>query len=98
MYECENRKSDEFWEFGHKNHATQTTDMGSRSFRGKIVFSGGSGVIREFLEWLEGLGAKDRGSSKIWGFFGDFCGILESLERFRTYLTFRKPRALLQNL
>jgi hypothetical protein len=38
----------------------------------KTVFSGGSRVIREFLEWLVGLGAKDRGSCKFWGFFGDF--------------------------
>jgi hypothetical protein len=42
------------------------------AFRGKMVFSGGSGVIQEFLEWLEGLGAKDRGSCEFWRFFGDF--------------------------
>jgi hypothetical protein len=28
------------------------------AFRGKIVFSGGSEAILEFLEWLEGLGTK----------------------------------------
>jgi hypothetical protein len=28
------------------------------AFKGKTVFSGGSGVILEFLEWLEGFGAK----------------------------------------
>jgi hypothetical protein len=42
------------------------------AFRGKMVFSGGSGVIQEFLEWLEGLGTKDRGSCEFWRFFGDF--------------------------
>jgi hypothetical protein len=42
------------------------------AFEGKIVFSGGSVAILEFLEWLEGVGAKDRGSSKFWGSFGDF--------------------------
>jgi hypothetical protein len=42
------------------------------AFRGKTVFSGGSGVILDFLECLEGLDAKDRGSCKIWGFSGDF--------------------------
>jgi hypothetical protein len=56
------------------------------AFRGKTVFLGGSRAILEFLEWLEGLGAKDRGSCKIWKFLGDFCGFLECLEWFRTYL------------
>jgi hypothetical protein len=42
-----------------------------------MVFSGGSGVILKFLEWLEGLGTKERGSYEIWGFFRDFCGILK---------------------
>jgi hypothetical protein len=40
-----------------------------------MVSSGGSGVILDFFEWLEGLGAKYRGSCKIWGFseiFGNF--------------------------
>jgi hypothetical protein len=60
--------------------------MGSRSFRGKIVFSEGSGLILKFLEWLEGLWHKRRGSCGIWDFFGDFCGVLEGLEWFRTYL------------
>jgi hypothetical protein len=39
---------------------------------GKTVFSGGSGVILEFLKWLEGLGAKYMGSCEIWGFFEHF--------------------------
>jgi hypothetical protein len=51
-----------------------------------MVFSGGSGVILEFLEWLDGLGAKDRVSCEIWGVFEDFCGILKCLVLFRTYL------------
>jgi hypothetical protein len=51
-----------------------------------MVFSGGSRVILEFLEWLEGLGANDRGSCEVWGFFRDFGGFLECLEPFRTYL------------
>jgi hypothetical protein len=42
------------------------------AFRGKMVILGGSGVIREFFEWLEGLGAKDRLSCKIWGFLWNF--------------------------
>jgi hypothetical protein len=35
---------------------------------GKMVFLGGSRAILEFLEWLEGLGTKDRDSCKIWDF------------------------------
>jgi hypothetical protein len=50
-----------------------------------MVFSGGSGVILEFLEWLEGFGAKDKGSCGVWEIFRDFCGILEGLHWFRTY-------------
>ncbi len=52
-------------------------------FSGKTVFSGGSEEFLQFLEWLEGLGAKYRGSCKIWGFFGDFWEFLECLEWFR---------------
>jgi hypothetical protein len=54
------------------------------TFRGRTVFSGGSGVILEFLEWLEGLGTKDRGLLQNLGFFR-FCGILEGLKWFKTY-------------
>jgi hypothetical protein len=50
-----------------------------------MVFSGGSGAILEFLECLEGLGTKYKGSCEIWGFFCDFCGILVGLEWVRTY-------------
>jgi hypothetical protein len=46
--------------------------MALDTFRGKIVFLGGSGAFMEFLVWLEDLGAKDRGSCKIWGFSGIF--------------------------
>jgi hypothetical protein len=53
---------------------------------GKMVFLGGSGAILEFLEWLEGLGAKDRGSCKFWGFSGIFLckivGIYQILDIF----------------
>jgi hypothetical protein len=35
------------------------------TFRGKTDFSGDSGVILEFFDWLEGLGTKDRGSCEI---------------------------------
>jgi hypothetical protein len=42
--------------------------------RGKMVFSGGFGLILGFLEWLEGFGAKDRGSCGVWEFARDFCG------------------------
>jgi hypothetical protein len=39
---------------------------------GKTVFSGGSGAILEFLEWLDSLGPKDRGSHEIWVNFQGF--------------------------
>jgi hypothetical protein len=65
------------------------------AFRGKTVFLEGSRAILEFLEWLEGLGTKNRGSCKFWGFFrhscefwGFFryiCRILQGLKWFRTY-------------
>jgi hypothetical protein len=45
-----------------ENRAWKQKIRDLEAFRGKMVFSGGSGVILEFLEWLEGLGAKDRGS------------------------------------
>jgi hypothetical protein len=38
------------------------------AFKGKIVFLGDSGAILEFLEWLEGLATKDRGSCDFLGF------------------------------
>jgi hypothetical protein len=60
--------------------------MGSGSFHGKTVFLGGFSVIREFLEWLEGLVTKDRGSCKFREILRGFCGTLECLEWFRTYL------------
>jgi hypothetical protein len=53
--------------------------MGSRSFQGQTVFLGGSGEILEFLEWLEGLGAKYKGSCKIWEFFKDFLSVWSGL-------------------
>jgi hypothetical protein len=54
------------------------------ALRGKMVFSGGSRAILEFLEWLEALGAKDRGSCEIWKIFRNFCGIFDGLGRLRT--------------
>jgi hypothetical protein len=60
--------------------------MSHEAFRGKMVFLGCSRVIIEFLKWLEGVGAKDRGSCRIWDIFRDFCRFLEGLEWFRTYL------------
>jgi hypothetical protein len=88
MYESKNRKSDELWEFGRKNRAKRSSGskyMGFGSFAGKTVFSEGYVAILEFFEWLEGLGAKDRSSYKVWWFFRGFCGIFEGLEWFRTY-------------
>jgi hypothetical protein len=35
------------------------------AFKGKMVFLGGSGVVLEFLEWLEGLWHKRQGSCGI---------------------------------
>jgi hypothetical protein len=42
------------------------------AFRGKTIFLVGSRPILEFLEWLEGLGAKDGGSCEFQGFFVEF--------------------------
>jgi hypothetical protein len=55
------------------------------AFEGKIVFSGGSVAILEFLEWLEGVGAKDKGSSKFCGSFGDFWRVYGGLGPNRKY-------------
>jgi hypothetical protein len=63
----------------------ETKDKGSRSFQGQDGLFRRFWVILEFLEWFEGLGAKDRGSCEVLGFFGDFGGFLDCLERFRTY-------------
>jgi hypothetical protein len=55
-----------------RNEAMDQKIWALEAFRGKMVILGGSGVIREFFEWLEGLGAKDRLSCKIWGFLWNF--------------------------
>jgi hypothetical protein len=60
--------------------------MALEAFGGKMVFSGGSGVILEFLKWLEGFGAKDRGSCEIWEIFRDFCGFFGVFRGLRTWL------------
>jgi hypothetical protein len=59
--------------------------MCSRSFRGKTVFSTDSGLILEFLEWFEGLGAKNRGSCGVWELYRELCEILDGLVWFRMY-------------
>jgi hypothetical protein len=46
--------------------------MGSGSFQGQNNLFRRFMVILEFLKWLEGIGTKDMGSCKIWGFFRDF--------------------------
>jgi hypothetical protein len=73
MYECKNKKAMNSKNLGARiteNEALNQKIWALEAFRGKTVFSGGSGVNLEFLEWLEGLGAKDRGSCKVWGFHG----------------------------
>jgi hypothetical protein len=60
--------------------------MALEAFRGgKMVFSGSSRVVLEFLEWLEGLWHKGQRSHEIWGFFWDFGDFLEDLKWVRTY-------------
>jgi hypothetical protein len=53
------------------------------AFKGKTVFSGGSGGICGILEWLECFGAKEHGLLQNLGIFGE---TLEGLEWVRTYL------------
>jgi hypothetical protein len=75
IYECMNRKGDVFWEFGGKNHGKQSLeskDMALEAFSGKMIFLGGSGIVLNFLEWLEGLLHKRHGSCQSWEFFGVF--------------------------
>jgi hypothetical protein len=50
----------------------ESKDMGSRSFQGQNSLLGDSGAILEFLEWLEGLATKDRGSCDFLGILRDF--------------------------
>jgi hypothetical protein len=74
MYECMNRKCDEFLEFGRKNHAKQSSRSkvwALEAYRGKMVFLGGCRVVLEFLEWFEGLGMKDRALRNL-GIFQGF--------------------------
>jgi hypothetical protein len=63
----------------------ESKDIVLEAFRGQTVFSGGSGVVPEFLEWLGVFGTKDRALVKFGNFWG-FCGFLECLEWFMTYL------------
>jgi hypothetical protein len=46
--------------------------MPLEAFRGKTIFSGGSGGISRILEWLEGFGVKDRGPCGVWKNLGTF--------------------------
>jgi hypothetical protein len=74
MYECYNRKSDEFREFGAKiieNGALDQKIWPLEAFRGKTDTLGSSGKFCNFLEWLDGFGAKDR----VLAVFGKFLGI-----------------------
>jgi hypothetical protein len=58
------------------------------AFKGKTFFSGGSKEFLEvFFEWLKGLGAKYRGSCKIWGFLRNFCGVFGDLGPIYKYLS-----------
>jgi hypothetical protein len=54
--------------------------MALEAFRGKMVFSRGSGVILDFLKWLEGFCRKRQGLLQNLDFFEYFCGFLECLE------------------
>jgi hypothetical protein len=54
-----------------ENRASNEKIWALEAFRGKMVFLGGCGAILKFLEWLEGLGVKDRALSN----FGDFSEI-----------------------
>jgi hypothetical protein len=69
-----------------ENEAWNQKIWALEAFWGEMVFLGGSGAILKFLEWLEGLGAKDRGSCKFLGFFRDFLckivGIYQILDIF----------------
>jgi hypothetical protein len=67
-----------------RNGALDQKIWALEAFGGKTIFPGGSRAILELLEWLEDLGAKDRGSYNFWGFFGNCCGILEGLKWVRT--------------
>jgi hypothetical protein len=58
-----------------ENRALNQKIWALEAFRVKTVLSGGSRVILEFLEWLEGLGAKDRGSYEVLGIFQGFWWI-----------------------
>jgi hypothetical protein len=55
-----------------ENRALDKMIWAFEAFNGKTVFFGGSGQILEFLEWMDGLDSKDRGSYEILRFFRDF--------------------------
>jgi hypothetical protein len=55
-----------------ENRALDQKICALKAFGGKTNFLGVSRVILEFLEWLEGFGAKDRGSCDAWKILGIF--------------------------
>jgi hypothetical protein len=78
-----------------ENEAWNQKIWAQEAFRGKTVFLGGSGAILEFLELLEGLGAKDRGSCRIWIFLGDFWSLWSGLGPICNYVSeLRDPSAI----
>jgi hypothetical protein len=60
-----------------RNGALDQKIWALEAYMGKMVFLGGSGLILEFLEWLEGLGAKDKALAE----FGNFLGIFVNFFR-----------------
>jgi hypothetical protein len=55
------------------------------AFRGKMVFSRRFKGNFGFFGVVGGSWHKRQGLLQNWGFFRDFCGILEGLNWFRTY-------------
>jgi hypothetical protein len=64
-----------------RNGALDQKIWALETYRGKTDFSGGSGVILEFFEQLEGIGAKERGSCDFGGFFWNFGRVYSGLGR-----------------
>jgi hypothetical protein len=48
--------------------------MALEALKGKMVFLGGAGYLRNFLSGWKALKEKSRGSYEVWGFFKDFGG------------------------
>jgi hypothetical protein len=88
MYECQIERAMNSENLGSRIIKTELwiKKYGSGSFQGQNGLFKRFWQILKFLKWLEGFGTKDRGSCEIWEIFGDFCGFLEGLKWFRTYL------------